>query len=472
MIKSKMIKIFKETFEKNETIKASIIYGSFARKQANVNSDIDLVILKTNDFSFENFLLELKNAYNQFEIIDVRYIKLRSKAVIYFEQQPKIEITFIDDIQEVERNYKGSLIPVEHITDSILFDKTNELQNSLTKWAKEYNNENITEIINDLVAKFIYEFESSSSSHSRSDGYKFYYFYNIAFHTAVQLKYLTKGSTDYYFLPKNFMTENITDDKKYEFYEISGTTYNRNANEKKRKLLEFFYEAIKELNLQNIDEITSKLEQIYKRDYLWNFRDLSKNNSQIKENLIYRTSSLTSYQYEEYLLPYLAEKNIKIIIDLRADHEIAKRPYKNEFISKFNYVKAHLDPWSQPEWFKKELDDSLSNEDKAYYFFLKACKKEMKLVFETILKSDNALAIHCLAGKDRTGLIIMLISMLTDASYNELLNDYLASEIDTTERKFKIYYDYIINFGGIERYLKSCELSDKQIDELKNKLRK
>ena len=467
-----MIEIFKETFEKKETIIASIIYGSFARKQPGVNSDIDLVILKTNNFSFKNFLTDLENAYNQFKVIDVRYIKLRSKAVIYFEQLPKIEITFIDEIQEIERNFKGSLIPTEYITDTILFDKTNELQNSLKNWAKGYNNENITEIINDLVAKFIYEFESSSSSHSRSDGYKFYYFYNIAFHTAIQLKYLTKGNTDYYFLPKNFMTENIADDKKDEFYEISGTTYNRNANEKKRKLLDFFYEAIKELNLQNIDEITSKLEQIYKRDSLWNFRDLSKNNSQIKPNLIYRTSSLTSYQNEKYLLPYLAEKNIKIIIDLRAGNEIAKRPYENEFISKFNYVKAHLDPWIQPEWFKNELDDSLSNEDKAYYFFLKACKKELKLVFETILKSNNAIAIHCFAGKDRTGLVIMLISMLTNTSYNELLNDYLESEIDTTERKFKIYYDYIINFGGIERYLKSCELSDKQINKLKNKLRK
>ena len=200
-----------------------------------------------------------------------------------------------------------------------------------------------------------------------------------------------------------------------------------------------------------------------------NFRDIAKYNTTIKEKLIYRTVTFTKNKYQE-IEKFLSELNIKTIIDLRAERERLEHKYDNEFISKFNYVKAHFDPWNQPEWFKNELDDSLSNEDKAYYFFLKACKKEMKLVFETILNSNNAIAIHCIAGKDRTGLAIMLISMLAGASYNELLNDYLASEMDTTERKFKIYYDYVINFGGIEEYLKSCNLSNKQINELKNKL--
>jgi len=200
-----------------------------------------------------------------------------------------------------------------------------------------------------------------------------------------------------------------------------------------------------------------------------NFRDIAKYNTTIKKGIIYRTVSFTKYEYKK-IEDFILRLNIKTIIDLRAEQEILERKYDNKFISKFNYVKAHFDPWNQPEWFKKSLDDTLSNEDKAYYFFLKACKQEMKLVFETILNSNNTIAIHCVAGKDRTGLIIMLISMLTGASYNELLNDYLASEMDTTERKFKIYYDYVINFGGIEEYLKSCNLTDNQINDLKNKL--
>ncbi len=471
MIQYQLINIFKETFKNNNQINAAIMYGSFARKDANVNSDLDFAILVNTNFDINNFVSQLKQAYNQFNIITAFYVKLRNKVVIHFVEIPKIEITFLHNITDIERNYKGSVIPKSNIENSIIFDKSDSLQPILKKWAKEENKENINEIINDLVSKFIYEFESCSSSHARSDGYKFYYFYNIAFHIAVQLKYLTKGNTDYYFLPKN-LTSNIITEKteQEEIYEISGSTYLPNANKKKRLLLNLFYSALADLNFNDFASVKNSLEQIYKRDFLWNFRDLAKHNTKIKSNKVFRTSSLTTFQDEEFILPLLNNENITTIIDLRADHEINKRPYKNEFIENFNYVKMPLDPWNQPEWFKKELDDSLSNEDKAYYFFLKACKKEIKTIFETILNTNGTVVIHCVAGKDRTGLIAMLISMLTGAAYQELLNDYLATEMDTTERKFRIYYDYIINYGGINEYLKSCGIFETQIFELKKQL--
>jgi hypothetical protein len=62
---------------------------------------------------------------------------------------------------------------------------------------RDYNN-NKTEQSNekqitDLIDKFIYEFESCSGMHRRSDGYQFYFFYNIALQVAIQLNHLSKG---------------------------------------------------------------------------------------------------------------------------------------------------------------------------------------------------------------------------------------------------------------------------------------
>jgi protein tyrosine/serine phosphatase len=186
---------------------------------------------------------------------------------------------------------------------------------------------------------------------------------------------------------------------------------------KKRYLLNLFYSSLEKLNYPQRQEIKNILEAIYKRDFFWNFRDLAKHNPYIKPNVLYRTSTLTSYQHEDLLMPFLKEKGISTIIDLRALHEIEKNPYDNSFIKNFKYVKAPFDPWNQPDWFKR-TENYGTNSEIAYRFFVMACKTEVKKVFETIVDSKGAIIFHCLAGKDRTGFIAMLIHMLMKLHMN------------------------------------------------------
>ncbi|NJK95623.1 MAG: hypothetical protein HC905_12605 [Bacteroidales bacterium] len=54
---------------------------------------------------------------------------MRNKIVLYFNKQPKAEIAFHQNISEHDRNYLGSEIPLDKISASILFDRTeNALQ--------------------------------------------------------------------------------------------------------------------------------------------------------------------------------------------------------------------------------------------------------------------------------------------------------------------------------------------------------
>lgn len=472
MIQEQIIETFRKPAVKNTSILAAILYGSFARKTANLNSDIDIAILIDNKFDkieFESFLKEIFQSYN---ILHILTVDLRNKVVVYFNDIPKIEIAFISSLEEIKRNYIGSKIPNELIAKSVLFDKSNTVLQKLI----EFNHTpslDTKKLIEELIPKFIYEFESCSTAHSRSESYHFYFFYNISLNIATQLRYLASGKTQYVYLPKGMSFDVIQDEKERQiYYDMSASTFLPDGNKKKRHLLDFFYIALQKLEYKELPKIKSILEQFYERDFIWNFRDIAKFNPKANNQKIFRTSSLSAYQKEDNIKAFLKDNNIDTIIDLRAPREVKEHNYDLNFIEEYTYLNAPLDPWNQPKWFK-ELDHSgKKNHEIAYHFFIAACKEQVYSIFQTILNSHGAIAIHCHAGKDRTGLIILLINLLIKIDYNDILADYLASEMDTKKSNFDIYYKIIEEEGGIEKYLKSCKLSETELAQLKIKLSK
>lgn len=453
-------------------VDAALLYGSYARKDATGNSDLDIKIIVNKSFSTTILITHLQEEFKGY-FISIKHIKLRNKVVVYFKNEPKLEFGICYKREAIKRDFLGS--EITNIQDIILFER-NIIETNIEAYLKQLlaskkDVEIDEKIINELIDKFVYEFESSSSKHSRSDGYQFYYFYNIAFHLAVQLDYLAKGKKKYYFLPKNFMTAVLSTEEQGNFHQLSGTVFLPEANKKKRALLDFFYNAIKYLlPTHQFDEIKDFCERIYKRDFFWNFRDAKLYNPEIKERLIYRTSALALFQNTPQLSNLLKEHNITTVIDLRADREIEEISYSEDLKSNFNYVKAQFDPWDQPEWFKEKHNEG-SNHEIAYRFFAMGCKDSVKKVFETILEQEEGcIAIHCHAGKDRTGIIFSMIHLLLESSKESLYTDYLTSEMDVNVEKLNIALDVIEKEGGIKSYLKSCGLSETQISNLIIKL--
>ena len=471
----KSINQLKELFPKVSGIEVALLYGSFGRNEPSPNSDIDIQLLIGNDFNTQIFKDELFKVFNS-EIESIREIKLRKKIVLYFKAQPKIEFSICTNISDIDKHYLGS--EIININNTILYESNLsklEIETYLNNLVRDFKNNNDSnsneKSIADLIDKFVYEFESCSTMHRRSDGYQFYFFYNLALQVVIQLNQLSKGDSKFNFLPKSFIANVLTKKEQGIFYDLKGTLFLPEANKQKRILLDFFYSTIEKIiGNEKLIEIKKFCEWLYERDFMWNFRDISLHNPKIKSGIIYRSSTMTFLQNEGRFDSLLKSKNIKTIIDLRADREIEELPYTEESISKFNYVKTPFDPWNQPDWFKEKHNQG-TNDEIAYRFFTIGCNDKIKQGMEAILdEQKGSVAIHCFAGKDRTGILITMLHLLVDTPIEIINSDYLASEIDVNVNRLSLAIDIINQKGGIVPYLLSCGLTEYQIQLLKQKL--
>lgn len=407
---------------------------------------------------------------------------LKSKLCLYFHNSPKIELEYRRELEGVERNFLGSEIRDAHA--SVLFVAPSRsamvysyLEGLAAKGKALGERKDMGQMLDELIHKFIYDFESCSTMHARSDAYQYYYFYNIALHTLVQIKHLDYGSSSYNFLPKRFHVRNLAKgdgvDEQSEFFSLHASFDLPQANGKKRDLLDSFYRTIHaRISSEQEQEVRMVCEAIYERDYYWNFRDISKYNPRFTSGQVFRSSALSLIPETERQVQLLESKGIGTIIDLRAQEKEIDRVgrYAPQLLERVNYVHVPLDVWNQPEWFKENYHHGAHIEI-AYRFFALGCKAAIRRVMETLLSAEDGVVIHCFAGKDRTGFIISLLSLLVGSPRGEVFMDYLASEYDVETGYLDICLQEVELEGGITPYLQSCDLTLGQIEALREKLK-
>ena len=178
---------------------------------------------------------------------------------------------------------------------------------------------------------------------------------------------------------------------------------------------------------------------------------------------------MTLFQNENFFEEFISEKKIKTVIDLRAEREVTESNYTEGSLNNFAWVHTPFDPWSQSIEFQATHHQGTDIEI-AYRFFAIECKHSIKKAVEAILQEQKSTAIHCYAGKDRTGIFISMLHLLSGAELETVYTDYLATETDTKKEYLNIPLDIINEKGGIELYLIDCGLSANQISQLKQKL--
>lgn len=468
------IQKIKELIRHIKGIELAVVYGSYARKQQNPNSDLDIHLLSNDQFSNNELETGLADLFHG-GILKMLSVSQKNKIVLYLSDAPKIEITINKEPSTLMRDLIGS--EISDIDDCILFINENndtvkqlcsELRTAKPLYQLTENRHNYT---SELIDRFLYEFENCSSMHARGDGYRFYFFYNIALHSLVQLEALCHGTTSFNFLPKQLTAKILTEkEDQEEIYSLKGSIYLPDGNSKKRALLNRFYKLLNKLvSKEKNDEITEFCEEIFRRDAIWNFRDLSKNNRKIRKGVVFRSAMLVPYQYSDELNELLEENKVTTIIDLRAERELVDFAYNPHVRSKVEYIKAPMDPWDQPDWFQRDYQTG-SNAEIAYRFFIMCCKPAIIKTLRGISNAQGSCIIHCHAGKDRTGILSAIIALVTENDRYSIEQDYLASESDTQKSLLNIVIDHINETGGIENYLRDAGMDIEEITDLRQKL--
>ena len=470
----------RKSFVKVVGIKAALLIGSTARHTDTLRSDLDFSLWVSDGFNVASFSDCIKKDLERFGVMKVLVVSVQSRVVIYFNHLPKLEFKYYYSLNEIDRNYLGSEIPENLITESIFYSETRDIFDTVlehlltaTKNKGKCLEEGFKKrLIDQLIDKFVYEFEMASCEHFRSDAYQFYFFYNIALEALLQLASLAKTEgCEHYYLPK-YGKELFKKDEQNDVLYLSGTLDLPQANDKKRNLLTFFYKVLDRLDIdaERKTDVREFLEMVYDRDYYWNFRDIAENNPYFKPGVLYRSANLTQYQDTDKLDSLLRKHNISVVVDLRDDREYDSNPYSEDTLRKFRLLRLPFDCYNQPEEFRAKYHYGTGIQI-AYRLFAVQYRDLVKRLFNEVDPGKETALIHCFAGKDRTGCVIALLSMLVDTPLDIIYDDFRCSEIDTDIVNLDAYLEIIKDSGGVFEYLRNCGIADERIAYWRNCLK-
>lgn len=228
-----------------------------------------------------------------------------------------------------------------------------------------------------------------------------------------------------------------------------------------------------------------------------NFRDLGGlpigEDRMTRFGKLFRSDSMHQLSQED--INRLTELGIRKVIDLRNLNELSAQPsvLKQHDGIHYEHIQLHSEIVSGGEvTVVEDLGD-------LYLYFIEACQPAIQKVIASLAdEAEGAVAFHCTAGKDRTGIIAALLLDTAGVNHNEIVSDYVLSGTLTQEllddlrrnhRPDKIsseryeaflaceaeFLERMLNhieqkYGGSEAYLRHIGLGSEKIDAVKRLL--
>ena len=180
---------------------------------------------------------------------------------------------------------------------------------------------------------------------------------------------------------------------------------------------------------------------------------------------------------------------IRTVIDLRTEEEIAETP--SPFRDGLTYRHAPFTAARTMGLHRAAVDGTMSDELRR----LAVPGGGLAIAVGAIADSEPGMVIHCLAGRDRTGIVVAVVLSAIGVPDEEIVADYVASDVELADDyvRFKgenldraadvdaaierrawtmgeVLTTLRLAFGGADQYLQTAGVSAAQIDAVRAKL--
>jgi protein-tyrosine phosphatase len=201
----------------------------------------------------------------------------------------------------------------------------------------------------------------------------------------------------------------------------------------------------------------------------------------------------------------LVDHGVRTVIDLRGDHEreedppaelpveVVHVPFMEASDAEWEEIAAELERVNA-----EAPDDTTANRD-AYLIFLERFRDNVAASLRAVAHApEGGVVVHCVGGKDRTGLLTAFLLHLADVDEESIAADFALSEDRLRERHegwlaaaeseaerqqlrriaqtrpetmLGVFAELRRRYGGVEEYLRETGVSDEDLELARARLR-
>lgn len=179
---------------------------------------------------------------------------------------------------------------------------------------------------------------------------------------------------------------------------------------------------------------------------MWNVRDLgdipTRNGQLTEPNRVLRADSTSRLSARG--LRQMREQGVSLVIDLRSDGEIGAEP--SPFTRQDAPITYRVIPlYSHDQAYMPNILATINVCD-SYRVMLDFCGGSIADILRAIASAKGKVLYHCTSGKDRTGIISMMMLLLAGASPEDVSADYALSQ----QKLWPLWQRMIADAGGEE----------------------
>lgn len=203
--------------EYRRSVRGLALFGSYARKEQTVLSDLDLALLLEVGCSAEGIFQDLIGSLTRkpWAVLHPE----DNKWILFFDEEiPKVDLFIIHDVKEIERYFRSSRI--QSVVDSILVDKDGQFQTLFNAETIDTGCLNLSELTNTAMEKFLDCFDHAVYYARKDDLYLFYFNYTIALFHLAELIQIELGDDSYLYSPRDLLNR-VSPVRKEQFSMLS-----------------------------------------------------------------------------------------------------------------------------------------------------------------------------------------------------------------------------------------------------------